>query len=108
MALTHEDAVREWTGSTPTSQAIADALERFDDDPLLAARSILRRHLADMAMLPGDLTVEQDASRKWLEWQVELVERRIAAVSAATEDEEESAGLGTVTVGRLSRTTPGR
>jgi hypothetical protein len=108
MALSDEDATREWVGSAPTSAEITAALDRYDSDPLLAARSILNRKLADMAMAPGDLSVEGDASRKWLEWQVELSERRIAAVSGAADDETTDGLSVTMTVAQLTRSSPVR
>jgi hypothetical protein len=107
MALTAIEEVREWTGRVPTDAEIVAALDRFDADPLLAARSILRRHLADLAMVPSDLAADQD-SRKWMEWQVELLERRIEAVASATDDEESDSGLAEVTVGVISRPGLGR
>lgn len=107
MALTTEDEVREWVGRSVTPDDISDALDRFDDDPLLAARSILRRTLADLALAPGELSVDQDYQRKWLEWQVALIERRIAAVESETAEVEEP-GLPVVTVGALVRDCPGR
>jgi hypothetical protein len=103
VALSDEDATREWVGSAPTSAEILAALVRYDDDPLLAARSILSRKLADLAMAPGELSVDQDASRKWLEWQVELLERRIAAVSGAADDETSDGLSVQMTVARLTR-----
>lgn len=105
MALSNVEAVREWTGDAESLTSINAALDRYDDDPLLAARSILRRRLADFALTPNELDVDGDFSRKITKDQIALLDDLIARSTAAIGgEEEESTGLAKVTVARLTRT----
>jgi hypothetical protein len=108
VALTDEDAVREWVGASPSAGDITAALNRYDDDPLLAARSILRRRLADFALTPNDLNVDGDFARKITKDQIALLDDLIARATAAVGGEEESTGTPSISVARLSRDTPVR
>lgn len=106
MPYTAVDEVLDWVGTSIPAGDIEAALDRSDQDPLRAARSILSRRLADFALIPGELSVDQDYQRKITVQQIGLLDRRLTAVQAETTDTEP--GLPTVTTGTLTRNCPGR
>jgi len=107
VASTAVDLARDWLGSSVSDEEINAALDRFDGDPLLAARSILSRRLADFALIPGDLSVDQDYQRKITAQQIDLLDRRLDAVRAEAGDDAAESGLDQVTSATVTRCEDG-
>lgn len=105
-------AIRRWTGRAPDDLALEDYYLQFDSDPLQAALAILNERRADLISAPGKLSADQD-SREITESQLKRLDaqiERLEAEIAATDDDDDTVpgALPAVTVGRLSRSTPGR
>lgn len=100
------EAVRDWVGATPDDGTIVGVVARAGS-PHAAALSILRRRRADILAAPAVLSEDGGLSRTWTE-NLSALAAQISRLEGIVGEAAAGPTGAAVTVGRLTRDTPGR
>ena len=92
------EVVRDWVGSSPDDAALYAALARWDNEPLRAAQSILRRRLADLEAEYSSYGVIGDAYWSRGQAQIDGVRTRLSRLGAELGDPTDQAASALPTV----------